>query len=137
MKALVTGEVKCINEKDCENLKVLLTPTFQDNLNNSKEIISNIQSTKCIVFNYIAFIFSLALDNKYKFEDIRPGIYKIKLSQNNFCWKENHFTISVNSDRHQVQPFKQTGYAVIFSSTHDAKVYKKYSYMIANLHLLL
>ncbi|KAJ3639563.1 hypothetical protein Zmor_002915 [Zophobas morio] len=102
LKATVSGKIKCIHKNDCIGLKVILKPTSESSERN--EVIINI------------------LDDSYKISDIYPGIYEITLSDNKLCWKTNKQVVNVNNINVEVPTFVQSGYSVVFVSSHNTQV---------------
>lgn len=100
LQATLTGKIECLNEKDCMDIKVILTSIDYPD----KTILQTVQ------------------EKNYKFAKLSPGTYNIKLSQNKLCWKETEQRIIVNDITVSAPPFVQNGYSVLFVSSHDTKV---------------
>ncbi|KAF5281325.1 hypothetical protein FQR65_LT02955 [Abscondita terminalis] len=104
LKSTITGKVECIKKEDCETLKVVLRPIINDIPSESKDVIVGL------------------VDNQFTFQDVRPGSYEIFLTPNKLCWKEEKHPLMVNTVAEVAPSFVQSGYLVIFVSSHSAKV---------------
>ncbi|KAF5281651.1 hypothetical protein FQA39_LY17749 [Lamprigera yunnana] len=102
LKSTISGKLNCIEIAACELLQVILKPANNDEFTGSKVIAD-------------------LVDNKYTFEDIRPGTYELLLTPNLYCWKEEKLTIVVNKVEETAPTFVQNGYSVNFLSSHSAK----------------
>ncbi|RZC36994.1 uncharacterized protein BDFB_006360, partial [Asbolus verrucosus] len=107
LKATISGRVQCIQKSDCIGLKVILKPVGDSSEKN--DAIINISSA----------------DNSYQISDIYPGIYDIMLSSNKLCWKADKQTVNVNNINVEIPTFIQTGYSVVFISSHETQVTSK------------
>ncbi|XP_018334048.1 nodal modulator 1 [Agrilus planipennis] len=104
MKSVISGKVKCIIQKHCDSLKVILKPLKNNDETNS-ELSVNLKNSV------------------YTVSDVRPGNYAVSLSENKFCWNHNKYIISVSTVHEIVPDFRQQGYQVIFISSHDTQLY--------------
>nr|CAH7747742.1 unnamed protein product [Callosobruchus chinensis] len=98
LKATIFGKVKCLQQKNCEGLSVVMKS------DNTEDLVVKIQG------------------GSFKVEDIFPGTYKISLSPNRFCWESSEYTLNVNSATVDVS-FTQIGYTINLLFSHDAKVH--------------
>lgn len=104
LKATVLGEVKCLQHKDCDSLVVVLSSITKDGPAQGSEV------------------FVAVKNNKYEIKDVRPGMYKVSFSASKLCWEKDSHLISVSNETTEVPPFIQSGYLVIFISSHDTTV---------------
>ncbi|VEN53892.1 unnamed protein product [Callosobruchus maculatus] len=98
LKATVFGKVKCLQPEKCEGLSVVVKS------DNTEDIIVKVQG------------------GSFKLEDIFPGVYKVSLSPNRFCWESSKSTLNINSATVDVT-FTQIGYTLNLLLSHDAKVH--------------
>lgn len=104
LRATVTGHVKCLQVAECQKVSVMMKQISLDGT--AKDI-----------------VYSTSLDNgKFVFTDVVTGIYLVSLGMNKYCWRTTQYQITVNSETTSVPDFVQTGYNIIFFSSHDAVV---------------
>lgn len=104
LKAELSGQVKCIKQKDCENVKVVLRQITNDIIQPDKDISSDLHN------------------GFYVFDDVRPGTYEVFLTTNRFCWEKAKQTVVVTNATLTIPPFVQSGFSVVFISSHDTQV---------------
>lgn len=96
--------MKCLQQKDCDSLVVILSAITKDGPAQGTEV------------------FVAVKNNKYEIKDVRPGMYKVSFSTSKLCWEKDSHLISVSNETTEVPPFIQSGYLVIFISSHDTTV---------------
>ncbi|CAH0562230.1 unnamed protein product [Brassicogethes aeneus] len=100
LKATVSGTVRCIRPKDCEDLTV----TLKSQTDESDKIDLKVSG------------------NSYVANHIFPGHYDVVLHSKKLCWVTSKQSIFVNSAQVEIPAFVQTGYLVNFVVSHGTKI---------------
>ncbi|XP_014218232.1 nodal modulator 1 [Copidosoma floridanum] len=99
------GSIVCLPDKD------------------TKKECNEIEVTLKMVNGIIETKIGKAKEGQYVFEDVLPGQYEVTIDTNHFCWENSKHQITIESEKpFTVPPFKQTGYSVTFSSSHETKI---------------
>ncbi|XP_026738315.1 nodal modulator 3, partial [Trichoplusia ni] len=104
LKGTLSGSVRCQQPSACASLTVTLRPLSPDG-------------------GYVGQpTTTVAVDGKYKFEEVLPGSVEISVETDPLCWAEARHNVAVTQDHATVPTFEQTGYVLRVHSTHEVEV---------------
>lgn len=107
MKATISGSIRCLREKECDNLPVIIQGITDTGARNGEP-----KKT-------------LAIDGKYSYKNIVSGTVEVSI-ESSLCWQHSKQVVVMSAPITEAPDFVHTGYEVVITTTHDTQM--EYAY---------